>query len=374
MVPIAVWAATLFVVIGLFQSRARQVAVFGLVQGHVFNVETTCTGRIVAIPVHLHETVKQGQTVAIVNILQDDQHVLEQQLKSQLQTISAQIQHLAAQLIPTHEGIVAESSRNETRHADDQRRFATDVDNARLKVLELRAQIETDRMTARTLEADVAVAQKLVDANAIVAFEAEKLQLQHDTVRTAVRENEALLEQAQANLAAAQERLTSFSAMTLEHPSPDNAVEVIRKEIAVNEGLINEVTAQLKALQEQRAFEIRSPLEGIVSRIDLGPGDVADVNMPILRIAQAEPTEVLGYLRDTEVSLVREGMDVDIVKVGTSPLVCRAQVVSLGPVVEMLPQQLWFSPTIPQWGRPFLVRAPMPIGLLVGEKVGIRGI
>jgi len=373
-VPIAVWALTVFAVAALFHNRARQVAVFGLVQGHVFNVETTCTGRIVAIPVHLFDAVQQGQTVAVVNILQDDQHVLEQQLQSQLKTISAQIQHLAAQLIPTHEGIVAESSRNETRHADDQRRFAADVDNARLKVLELRAQIETDRMTAKTLEADVAIAQKLLDANAIVAFEVEKLQLQHDTVSTTVRENEALLEQAQANLAAAQTRLDSFSAMTLEHPSPDNAVEVIRKEIAVNEALMDEVTAQLQALQGQRAFEIRSPMDGIVSRIDLGPGDVADVNMPILRIAQAEPTEVLGYVREAEASLVREGMDVEIVKVGVAPVIYRAQVVSLGPVVEMMPQQLWPSPTLPQWGRPFLVRAPIPIGLVVGERVGIRGI
>ena len=50
----------------------------------------------------------------------------------------------------------------------------------------------------------------------------------------------------------------------------------------------------------------------------------------------------------------------------------RAEVVSVGPVIEQLPMQLWRSPNTPQWGRPFLVRASADMKLLAGERVGIR--
>jgi multidrug resistance efflux pump len=371
-VPVMVWTLTVVGVMGLLYNRSRQVAVFGLVQGRVMDVAATCTGRVVGINVKLFDEIKQGQTVAVLDIVPDNKRV-EGELRSQLETVSAKIQHLTAQLAPTQEQILAEASRTDTAYAKDLHQFATDEDNARLRILELRALIETDRMKARTLEHDVAMDRKLVDANAIMPTLLERLQMEHETLLTTIRDNETLLDQAQKNLDQAQQRRTAFTAIAVEHPSVDHALEVIRKEIGIQEKLMNEVSTRLAVLRSQQAFELKSPFDGIVSHVALSVGDVADVNMTIVKITQAHPTEVLGYVDQSMVDQIHEGMSVELVRPGPPASIGRAEIVAVGPVVERLPLQLWLRPNVPQWGRTFLVKAPPEMNLLVGERVGIRG-
>lgn len=370
--PLGVWLCTLAVVAGLFYHRASQIAVFGIVQGRVYEVGTTCPGRIVSIPVNLYQQVSEGQTVAVVNIIRDDHLALEAQLRSQLETISAQMQHLASQLVPTQEQLLAEASRNENTRAENLRRFAADVDNARLRVLELKAIIETDRMAAQALEPDIEVTVKLVDVNIIPPIELERLRLQHQALLARVQENTNLLEQAQINLQASQKRLEEFSAMSIEHPTVDHAVEVIRKQIAVQEKMMDEISSQLEALRSQRAFEIKAPADGIVLQIAMDVGDITDVNLPILKIAQANPTDIMAYADEAIARQIKEGMQVDVIRRGPPASICRAEVVSVGPAIEQMPIQLWRNRNVPQWGRPFLVRTGGQMELLAGERVGIR--
>jgi hypothetical protein len=101
-------------------------------------------------------------------------------------------------------------------------------------------------------------------------------------------------------------------------------------------------------------------------------GGVVDVNVPVMRIAQADPTEVMGYIEESQAGQIREGVAVEVVRRGPPPAIGRAEVVSVGPVIEQLPMQLWRSRNTPQWGRPFLVRTTVDMKLLAGERVGIR--
>jgi HlyD family secretion protein len=372
LVPIVVWAVTVVGVAGLFYHRSRQVVVFGLVQGRSLDVAATCRGRVMDVKVKLFDPVKQGQTVAILDILPDDQRSEEQVLKSELETISAQIQHLTAQLAPTQEQITAEARRNDSNWAENLRRFATDVDNVRLRVLELRAQIETDRMVAKTLETDIAISRKLVDVNAVDAGELAKLQAEDDRVQTSIKENGLLLDQTQKNLDLAQQRHADFAKTLLEHPSVDHALEVIRMEMAVQERMMDQVSTRLTALRSKQSFELKAPFDGVISAVTLEAGDVADVNACVARISQADPTEVLGYLDESQAGSLRGGASVEVMRAGSPPMIARGEVVSVGPVVEQLPAQLWRSRNAPQWGRPFLVRTSGEMKLLAGEKVGIR--
>jgi hypothetical protein len=71
---------------------------------------------------------------------------------------------------------------------------------------------------------------------------------------------------------------------------------------------------------------------------------------------------------------IHEGMAVELVKTSepTKIQIERSEVVYVGPVVEQIPEQLWQYPNVPQWGRPFRVKAPAQMKLIVGERVGIR--
>jgi hypothetical protein len=116
---------------------------------------------------------------------------------------------------------------------------------------------------------------------------------------------------------------------------------------------------------------LRRPGEGILRR----PGEVVLAGDPILTIAERQPTEVVAYARENQVNWVREGMAVELVELaqsGGKAQVGRSQILRVGPSIEQMPQRLWRNPGVPQWGRPFLVKIPPGMTLVIGERVGIR--
>ena len=74
------------------------------------------------------------------------------------------------------------------------------------------------------------------------------------------------------------------------------------------------------------------------------------------------------------VTEIEVGMEVQVVKMGVEVKMILCEVSSIGPRIEQLPQQLWRSPTLPQWGLPFLIKSDSLdfLDLAVGEKVGVR--
>jgi multidrug resistance efflux pump len=126
-------------------------------------------------------------------------------------------------------------------------------------------------------------------------------------------------------------------------------------------------------LKMREALELKTPLGGVVSHIQRWPGEVVDVNDPILTIAQLQATQVVAYTDEDQVDQIREGMAVRLVKSsGRKGQSERSQVVSVGPAVVQKPAQLWRNPNIPERGRPFVVRVPPQMKLIIGERVGIR--
>ncbi|UCG55638.1 MAG: HlyD family efflux transporter periplasmic adaptor subunit [Phycisphaerales bacterium] len=373
--PVVVWLATVAVVIGLFYSRTQRFEVLGLAQGRVYEIAASCTGRIKSIPVELFEHVEQGQVVAVLDTTLDNEHI-----QAELSVVAAQIEHLAAQLVPTQEQLQAEATNLETDRVRNGRGFSADVENARLRILELRALIASDRITLEDLGVEVKISQDLRDA--IAPYELERLQAQYNALSEKMAENGHLLEQARANLDQARERRDEFVDRQLQHPSIDGALEVIRKQIAVQERLIDQLVARSDPL------ELRAPAAGVVvsvvDRADRAlsaraderalrrPGEVVRPGDQILVVADAKPTEIVAYVAEEQVGQVREKMVVELVKPTDPAQIARSEVVSIGPAVEQLPPRLWLNPNLPQWGRPFRIRIPPQMKLVVGERVGVR--
>jgi hypothetical protein len=67
-------------------------------------------------------------------------------------------------------------------------------------------------------------------------------------------------------------------------------------------------------------------------------------------------------------------MAVELMKKGESEKIeiARSQITYIGPIVEQIPARLWRNQNIPEWGRPFLIKAPPQMKLITGELVGIR--
>ena len=198
-----------------------------------------------------------------------------------------------------------------------------------------------------------------------------------------------MLEQTERDLELARQRLDEFAQRQLTHPSVDGALEVIRKEIRVQEEIVQGLLKQIEALKSRKAIELKAPFDGVVIPIQgqanqtilrrpgedvmRRAGEVVRAGDTILAIAELKPSEVVAYVSEGQLGLVREKSPVEIVKNRPPEDKARSEVTYVGPTMELMPEQLWRNPTVPQWGRPIVIEIPAGrLELIPGELVGIR--
>ncbi len=369
--PVVVWLGAVLCVVGLFSRRTQRFEVLGIAQSQEQQIATNCPARLVNVPVQLFDEVKQGQILAVVNTVPDDEQP-RGQLQAQLATVLAEIEHLTAQLVPTEDSLTADKTDRETNRIIDSRRFSVDVENARLDILRLRALIETDRITLRDLALEVKITEELVRQQAVAPYELQKAQAQHDALATKINENENLLIQANTALEQAQHRRDEYVQFQPYHPSVEGALDVVRKAIRVQERRMDEVLLQIEALDLREAMELKAPFDSVVSQVLHRPSEAVLAGEPILIITEAGPSDIIAYANEDQSHLINEGMEVELIKSSDPARIARSYITYVGPVMKQLPVRLWRNPNSPQWGRPFLIKAPPEMELVTGEVVGIR--
>ncbi|HUT29114.1 MAG TPA: HlyD family efflux transporter periplasmic adaptor subunit [Sedimentisphaerales bacterium] len=360
-----VWLAAVAGVVVLFRQRVARLEVVGLAQGQMHQVAATCTGRLKEVPVQLFDKVGQDQTVAVIDTILDDEN-----LQTQLDTALAEVQHLQAELVSTQEQLLAEAANLETDAVAAQRRFLVDVENARLRVLEIKSMLETDRISLEQLELDNKAAriQFISDQNDAVFFELQQAKLRYNALVKKIEENERILTQAEQDLIQAKRRHDEFAQRQPRHPSVDSALDVIRKAVKVQEQRIEELLARRTPLV------LKSPFDGVVSQIHHGQGEAVLAGDPILTVVETRPSEIIAYASGEQAGRVRDRMVVELITITEPPRIATSKVVNLGAKMELMPQQLWRNTNIPQWGRPVMIEVPPGLELVPGEVVGIRGL
>ena len=379
--PVLIWLVAAVGVGMLFYHRSQRFEILGMAQGQVRQVAATCTGRLKNVPLELFQEVRKGDVVAIIDTVPDNEH-----LEAELAVVGAEIQRLTAELAHTQQTLLAEAANLETDRTATQRRFYVDVENTRLRVLDFKTQLETDRISLESLELNIKVyfTQNLSDQNDVVYYKLQKMRADRDVMAKKIEENQRLLAQAESNLKQAEQRRDEFDQRQLQHPSLDSALEVIRGAIKVQEQRIDVLLAKREPLV------LRSPIDGMVIQVLGRPRDVA-LRRPgelvllragevvlagetILTIAETRPREIIAYANRQQLSRVQEGMAVQLVKSTEPAQIANSQVASIGATLERMPECLWEIPNIPQWGHPVLIAIPQGLKVIPGEMVGIRGL
>ncbi|HNS21765.1 MAG TPA: HlyD family efflux transporter periplasmic adaptor subunit [Sedimentisphaerales bacterium] len=388
--PMVVWLGAVMVVGWLFYQRSESFQMVGIAQSEVRQVASDCTARIVDIRVDLFEPVTAGQVLAVLNTVPASELTTEAELQAQVATAAAEIERLMASLIPTQDQLLVEKADLQISHADNQRRFIVDAEAARLHVLQIQTEIASEEILLNGLAVDVQATEKLVQQEVVVPFELEKLKIQYDSTARKIKEYQVELEQAQADQAQAERRRDEFAQQQLPQQSIDDALEAIRKEARVQEELMKGLRAQIAAFKARSAVEVKSPIDGVVIPISgranevllkrqgeetiRRAGEVVSAGDPILAVAQTQPTEIVAYANEQQVGYLKDDMTVELVKMRYPAQIAQSNVRSIGPTIELLPQRLWRSPTIPQWGRPVVIAVPPGLDLVPGELVGVRGL
>jgi multidrug resistance efflux pump len=332
-------------------------------------------GRLKAVYVKLFENVTKGQVVAAL----DDEFVA-----AQIATISAKVEHLRSQLVPMQQQILSDIARSELDRMEEQRRFAVDVEKARLEILGLKAQIAADRITLEDYAAEVKITEDLLQKNTVAPYELQKAQALYNALAKKIEESEKHLAGAEEQLTEAQRRQDTFAAQTPQQPVVDVALDAIRKEAAVQDKLIEELDVQ------RRGLILTAPIDGIVVQIptrtnDAGlrragegvmrrTGEAVRAGDPILVISQVRPKEIIAYAMTGQIDQVKVGQRVELVKKTAPVRMAQSQITYVSPIVEQLPPRLWINQNTPQWGLPFLISVPEGMELTSGELVNIRGL
>jgi len=371
-IPVFVWLVALGAVIILFQNRTQRFETIGLVEGEERRIAAAVAGRITAVPVHLFDKVNEGDVVVVVDTMLNPDN-LKIELEARKEVLLATIRQLQAELIATRDRLMTEEAERQSDLERSARRYAVDVEDAKLRVVELKATIAPDKIRQKELDLNIKIlnaSSSLIQNQEKIAqhYETERLKTEAEALAKEIEENQRLLTQAEENLQQANERLQVISKKQPVNPSIELALQPIREEINVQEQAI------LELMRDRPALEIKSPFKGIVSRIRRRVGEAIMPRDPILNIVESEPRVIVAYIREPGISQVKENMKVNVLKRSYPMQQASSYVAYMGPGLEELPPQLWANTTTPQWGRPVLIPIPAGMDLIPGETVGISGL
>jgi multidrug resistance efflux pump len=362
--PVVVWLCALAGVVFLFNTRIQRFEVIGMAHSETWQITAVETSRIQSLSVNIFDEVKKGQVLVVLDSVLDSELI-----DAKLNTIEAEVARLQAELEANREILDVEAKNSRIDMVTEHRRFSSDVESARLAILELNAIIEPDRILLKDYQTEIDIEIDLRVTGATTSlYNILKAQAQYDTIERKIVKNEEFLAQAESNAAEAEKRRDEFFSIKPVNPSPDIALLAISKAIDVQRRLMEEI------LIEGKTLVIKSPADGVVSQIMTKAGEIAIPALPILTISKANPTEVIAYASDSTHNRIKQGQRVELVKNGLTPQIAQSQVTQVGPAIDIVPQRLCVRSDTRQWGRPFMVKIPPGMTLVPGEKVGIRGL
>ena len=149
--PILVWLSVVAYVLVLFQHRAQRFESVGLVHTQTIEISSATTGFLKAVPVRLFQNVDRHDIVAVLD---------DKLLHAQLKTVKAEIERLQAELKITRDQLMVEKQLQRSDLVISQRRYFIDVENARLRILELIAAIEPERIMLDNLQIEIDIEKK----------------------------------------------------------------------------------------------------------------------------------------------------------------------------------------------------------------------
>ena len=370
LLPVFVWVMAIVLVGVLFLYQSETVQLKGIAFSHEQIINTTETGYIRSIPVKLYQEVKKGDTLAIIKentvAREEYDHSL---LLAERATAEAELEQLKAELIAAEDRLYLDKADRNNDITVTERRLAVDMERARLEALEIKADLGPDRLTLKDLEVELEIVQRLVAEQASEEYELQKIQAQCDIFRESVAQKEVLLAQAEANYEAAMLRKDEFEQATPISPQlSDKELAPIRKAILVQERRLAEF------IQQRDIIILTAPFDGVVNALNYKSGQTVVRGDPIMTIVNPTPDSITAWVPQKKMERFVQNMKVKVVSLNTPQRSFVSQISNISPAMELMPQQLWQNPTIPEWGRPIQVTIQPNFACAHNEIVGITTV
>jgi multidrug resistance efflux pump len=358
-VPILVWLGALVGVVVLMGRRSGQIELAGMARSEQRQVAALSDGRVALVPVCPFQQVQKGQTLAV---LEDDQ------VRAALATAAAEATRLRAELKATEARLAAEADSQELAYTADARRFAVDIEQTRLEMLQLTVTIETDRITLQRLQIELDRLRGLHQVGAASPLEYDIAVTEHAAAAKAIEENERALAQLKQDLRKAIERRDAFAQDQPTRAALEEILLPLRAAVSVQESQIAELSLQRATLV------LYSPLDGVVSEVLRGAGEVVRPGEPILTVLASRPSDVITYVNAADANRIDAGApsELALLRAGTRAERFTSEVIAVGPAIVQLPLRLRRNPAVPEWGCPVRLSIPVGVRLRCDELVAIH--
>jgi multidrug resistance efflux pump len=354
--PILVWCLAVLATVLMLDRRTTLVEAPGLVQAPSVVVSPLETGQLASVEVSLLQEVRRGQVLARMD---------DARLRAEAAVVAAEVEALRRELQ------LALQERRQSEAAD-LRRFTADVEQARLRILEVLAELEPDRITLADHDRDVAAYRELLASEMVSVRECERVEAERNAMAERVAELDRMLEGSRSDLVDAERRRDAFLAGRPElvaDQAAEAASEAIFARVEVLERRLEEVAVRRDDL------ELTAPFDGVVVQIPGCAGQVLSPGDPVLTLASARAQQIVVWLDEAAVDRLRRRGDLEATVVTAHDgrrLNAACPVVRIGPSVVPLPRELWPAPDRPARGRPVVLGIPAGLELAPGELVTVR--
>ncbi len=303
--------------------------------------------------VKLHDRVSRDQIIARL----DDRNLL-----AQLKVLQSDMSRLQLELPAKEEALRLEQAILKDRQQDEARQLSVHIETLQLSILQQRAQLEADQVEYQRQQSLVDMLRKFVEKGTATEREVAEAMLRRDVVDQRIKGAQRAIVETTSQLVSAKERLNN-------QPEPvkvntDRIMAPIRAAIETQNARLEELQVQLQSL------DIRSPIDGRVTKLNRHPGQSAKRGEAIITVTQDRSHQVLSYVRAEQRLTPVAGMKVEVRARNGSH--AELFVKSVGPAFEQIPLHHLRDPRLVEWGVPVLIDVPNDLQLQPGESVGVR--
>jgi len=339
---IIIGAAAAVGVIGLlfggwlwWQARTQVTTDDAYVEGAVTVISSKVSGNIAELLVKDNQVVKAGDP--LVRVDPRDYKARRDQAAAAVAVAEAALLTLRSELPMTRAVTAAQG--DEARGALEGARAAQAASESAVE--EAHAQLEAKRAAASAAESDVAGARatavqalkekdrqrKLVSQGLVAQRDFDQAEAAEGSARAALEalerrkiQVEREVQQVEASLASrrlgvdqAKQRVAELRgslarAEGQRHQVPMKEADVVRAEAAVQQARADLAYAELQLLYT----DVRSPVDGVVSKRTVELGQVAQMGQPLLAIVPLHDVWVLANFKETQLERIRPGMTAEV--------------------------------------------------------------
>ena len=252
--------------------------------------------------------------------------------------------------------------------SENTRKLAVDLEQTRVRLLEYKSVLEPLKLELLEQDLELKSMESLAKKGLTAQLDLEAKRIKVLKLRSKVKEQHVLVQQAELDVKKGSVRLGSFEEehQGSQHATLSSTLQVLKKAIEVEEKKLEEIVLL------SRDLVLKSPVNGTVHNVCAGVGDVVLRGNEIFTLVETNPRHVIAYAPLEKLRDVCPGEDVSLIRFQADSQIMTCKIMQVSRSIDEITPRLQKHPDIVEWGIPFLVQIPKGVHLLPGELVGIN--